>query len=118
MLRYKYGDIILVASIPDPRGLNPKDRPAVIVSTTVDPSDPDAPIEVVAITTLILLASLSNTTARLSDVSVFKDHGLFGGFGLGLVDFFQYLGPWLLFLHGDGVRRHSPPAAWASTGRS
>jgi hypothetical protein len=61
----------------------------------------------VAVATVVLLASLSNTTARLSDVSVFKGHGLFEGLGLGLVDFFQYLGPWLLFLHGDGILRHS-----------
>src|ERR1700693_857162 len=61
----------------------------------------------VAAATVILVASVSNTTARLSDVSVFKGHGLLEGLGLGLVDFLQYLGPWLLFLHGDGILRHS-----------
>jgi hypothetical protein len=61
----------------------------------------------VAAATVILVASLSNTTARLGDVSVFKGHGLFEGLRLGLVDFLQYLGPGLLFLHGDGILRHS-----------
>jgi 4-amino-4-deoxy-L-arabinose transferase-like glycosyltransferase len=57
--------------------------------------------------TAILVASASSTTARLGDVSVFKGHGLFEGLGLGLVDFLHYLGPGLLFLHGDGILRHS-----------
>ena len=61
----------------------------------------------VAVATVILVAAASSTTARLSDVSVFKGHGLFGGLGLALVDYLQYLGPWLLFLHGDGNLRHS-----------
>lgn len=61
----------------------------------------------VAAATVILVASLSNTTARLGDVSVFRGHGLVEGLGLGLVGFLQYLGPWLLFLHGDGILRHS-----------
>src|SRR5205809_272620 len=56
---------------------------------------------------VFLVLAASSTTARLSDVSVFKGHGLFGGLGLALVDYLQYLGPWLLFLHGDGNLRHS-----------
>ena len=61
----------------------------------------------VAVATVTLVAAASSTTARLSDVSVFKGHGLFEGIGLALVDYLRYLGPWLLFLHGDGNLRHS-----------
>ena len=61
----------------------------------------------VAIATVVIVAAAARTTARLSDVSVFKGHGVFGGLWLMFIDFVQYLSPWLLFLHGDGNLRHT-----------
>ena len=61
----------------------------------------------VAISTTVIVAAASSTTARLGDVSVFKDHGLIGGAWLVITDFVRYLSPWLLFLHGDGNLRHT-----------
>jgi mRNA-degrading endonuclease toxin of MazEF toxin-antitoxin module len=51
-LTLHYGDIVIISGLPDPRGRNPKDRPAVIVTPT-DEMDADGPIFVVAITTTL-----------------------------------------------------------------
>jgi mRNA-degrading endonuclease toxin of MazEF toxin-antitoxin module len=49
---YRYGEIVLVADFLDPNGVNPKDRPCVIVT---DPKVPSlgGPHRVVAISTLL-----------------------------------------------------------------
>jgi mRNA-degrading endonuclease toxin of MazEF toxin-antitoxin module len=49
---YHYGDIVLVADFLDPNGVNPKDRPCVVVT---DPkvSSVGGPYRVVAISTLV-----------------------------------------------------------------
>jgi mRNA-degrading endonuclease toxin of MazEF toxin-antitoxin module len=48
----RYGEIVLVSKLVDPRGRNPKDRPAVIVTRTEE-IDSGAPLVVVAITTTL-----------------------------------------------------------------
>ena len=52
MLKCAYGDIIPVAALDDPRGRNPKDRPAVVVTPT-DEIDETGSVETVAITTIL-----------------------------------------------------------------
>ena len=47
-----YGDIVIVSDLLDPRGRNPKDRPAVVVTPT-DELDAGGPIYIVAITTTL-----------------------------------------------------------------
>jgi hypothetical protein len=47
-----YGQIVIVSEMTDPNGVNPKDRPSVVVTPT-DELDPDGPIIVVAISTLL-----------------------------------------------------------------
>lgn len=49
---HRYGDIVIVAGLPDPRGRNPKDRPCVVV-TPSDQIEEEGPLDVVAITTLL-----------------------------------------------------------------
>ena len=46
------GDIVIVRGLLDPNGVNPKDRPCVVVTRDED-LDAGAPIVVVAITTLL-----------------------------------------------------------------
>ncbi|HEX8202782.1 MAG TPA: type II toxin-antitoxin system PemK/MazF family toxin [Isosphaeraceae bacterium] len=48
----QYGDIVIVAGLPDPHGRNPKDRPAIVVTPT-DELRAGRPIFVVAITTTL-----------------------------------------------------------------
>jgi hypothetical protein len=49
---YRYGEIVLVSNLPDPRGRNPKDRPAVVMTRTEE-IDSGASLAVVAITTTL-----------------------------------------------------------------
>jgi mRNA-degrading endonuclease toxin of MazEF toxin-antitoxin module len=46
------GDIVIISALPDPRGRNPKDRPAVIV-TPSDELDLGGAVAVIAITTTL-----------------------------------------------------------------
>jgi mRNA-degrading endonuclease toxin of MazEF toxin-antitoxin module len=48
----RYGQIVIVSEMTDPNGVNPKDRPSVVVTLT-DEIDPDGSIVVVAISTLL-----------------------------------------------------------------
>jgi mRNA-degrading endonuclease toxin of MazEF toxin-antitoxin module len=48
----QFGDIVLVSSLLDPQGRNPKDRPAVIVTPTAE-IDPLLPLQVAAVTTFL-----------------------------------------------------------------
>ncbi len=52
MLIVRYGDIVIVSRLLDPNGRNPKDHPAVVV-TSLGEADLQSLIEVAAITTLI-----------------------------------------------------------------
>ena len=61
----------------------------------------------VALALIILVSASSAATARLGAVSVFNGSGLIGGIRLALADYFQYLGPVLLFIRGDSNLRHS-----------
>ena len=56
---FSQGQIVWV-TIPDPRGGNPKSRPAVIVTATAD-IDPSGEVQVAAITTLIGQTPFSET---------------------------------------------------------
>ena len=47
-----YGQIVIVSGMKDPNGLNPKDRPSVIVSPTTE-IKADGTVFVVAISTLL-----------------------------------------------------------------
>jgi hypothetical protein len=47
-----YGQIVIVSEMTDPNGVNPKDRPPVVVTPT-DEIDPNGSIIVVAISTLL-----------------------------------------------------------------
>ncbi len=47
-----YGQIVIVSQMTDPNGVNPKDRPSVVVTPTSE-IDPDGSIIVVAISTLL-----------------------------------------------------------------
>jgi 4-amino-4-deoxy-L-arabinose transferase-like glycosyltransferase len=61
----------------------------------------------VALAVMILITAPSAATARLGAVSVFNAYGLIGGVLMMLVDYLQYLGPYLLFIVGDTNLRHS-----------
>jgi mRNA-degrading endonuclease toxin of MazEF toxin-antitoxin module len=52
MATHRYGQIVVVPGMLDPNGVNPKDRPAVIVTPTDEITETDS-VEVVAITTLL-----------------------------------------------------------------
>ena len=47
----EYGQIVIVSEMTDPNGVNPKDRPSVVVTPT-DEIDPEGPVIVIAISTL------------------------------------------------------------------
>jgi PemK-like, MazF-like toxin of type II toxin-antitoxin system len=47
-----YGQIVIVSEMTDPNGVNPKDRPSVVVTPTNE-IDPEGSIIVVAISTLL-----------------------------------------------------------------
>jgi mRNA-degrading endonuclease toxin of MazEF toxin-antitoxin module len=49
---YRYGEIVLVADLLDPNGLNPKDRPCVVVTDPKSPL-PDRRQIIVAISTVV-----------------------------------------------------------------
>jgi hypothetical protein len=48
----QYGQIVIVSEMTDPNGVNPKDRPTVVVTPTNE-IDPEGAIIVVAISTLL-----------------------------------------------------------------
>jgi hypothetical protein len=47
-----YGQIVIVSEMTDPNGVNPKDRPSVVV-TPRDEIDPEGSVIVVAVSTLL-----------------------------------------------------------------
>jgi hypothetical protein len=61
----------------------------------------------VALGVIILVTAGDAATARLRAVSVFNGNGLITGAQLALGNYFQYLGPVLLFIRGDSNLRHS-----------
>jgi hypothetical protein len=61
----------------------------------------------VALGTIILITAGNAATARLREVSVFNGNGLASGAWHALGNYFQYLGPFLLFIRGDTNLRHS-----------
>lgn len=61
----------------------------------------------VAFAMIILLTAGNVATARLTNVSVFNGNGVIGGARLAIGNYFQYLGPVLLFIRGDTNLRHS-----------
>ena len=48
----EYGQIVIVSEMTDPNGVNPNDRPSVVITPT-DEIDPEGPVIVVAISTLL-----------------------------------------------------------------
>jgi hypothetical protein len=61
----------------------------------------------VALGMIILVTAGNVATARLTNVSVFNGNGVIGGARLAIGNYFQYLGPLLLFIRGDTNLRHS-----------
>lgn len=61
----------------------------------------------VALSMIVLVTAGNAATARLREVSVFNGNGLTGGVRLAMGNYFQYLGPVLLFIRGDSNLRHS-----------
>jgi 4-amino-4-deoxy-L-arabinose transferase-like glycosyltransferase len=61
----------------------------------------------VALGMIILVTAGNVATARLTNVSVFNGNGVIGGARLAMGNYFQYLGPVLLFIRGDTNLRHS-----------
>jgi 4-amino-4-deoxy-L-arabinose transferase-like glycosyltransferase len=61
----------------------------------------------VALGMIILVIAGSAAAARLTNVSVFNGNGLTSGARLAIGNYFQYLGPVLLFIRGDSNLRHS-----------
>ena len=62
----------------------------------------------VTVTTVVLLAGTAGgATARLGNLSVFRNHSLLNGMTAWVGNYFGYFNPDFLFLHGDPILRHS-----------
>jgi 4-amino-4-deoxy-L-arabinose transferase-like glycosyltransferase len=61
----------------------------------------------VALGLIILVAAGNAAIARLREVNAFNGNGLTSGVQLAIGNYFQYLGPVLLFIRGDSNVRHS-----------